>query len=254
MVEASDDGKDFRSLGRLETPRHGWQDGDADYTFALAQTTARFFRFVHDPAGSEPGAEDLDSAKWRPILKVRGIELSSAPRIPHFEGKSGVVWRKSSRATADLIPDNLCVPLHKITNLTSRLRDGKLTWDAPVGGWTIVRVGCTPTGHRNDTGGGGTGLECDKFNPAAARVQFEGWFGEAIRQVGPKLAGRVLKVFHVDSGKPAARTGRRCSARNSGDGAATIRRRTCRPSRVSPSAAPMCPSAFSSTCGRPLRI
>ena len=43
------------------------------------------------------------------------------------------------------------------------------------------------------------GLECDKFNPEAARVQFDHWFGAAIREVGPELAGRVLKVFHVDS-------------------------------------------------------
>ena len=198
-IEASDDGKDFRSLGRLETPRHGWQDGDADYTFALVPTTARFFRFIHDPTGSERGSEDLDSAKWKAVLKVRGIELSNAARIPNFEGKSGVVWRQSSRTTANSIPDNVCVPLNRIINLTSQFRDGKLTWDAPPGHWTILRVGYTPTGHRNDTGGGGTGLECDKFNPAAARVQFEGWFGEAIRQVGPKLAARVLKVFHVDS-------------------------------------------------------
>jgi hypothetical protein len=200
MLEASDDGKNFHSLGRLETPRHGWQDSDADYTFVIVPTTARFFRFVYDPAGSEPGAEDLDSAKWKPVLKVQGIELSSALRIPNYEGKSGVVWRKSSRATAELIPDNLCVPLNRITNLTSRVNAaGKLVWDAPPGRWTILRIGHTPTGHRNETGGGGKGLECDKFNPAAARVQFDGWFGETIRQVGPKLAGRVLKVFHVDS-------------------------------------------------------
>jgi hypothetical protein len=219
IVEASDDGKTFRSLGRLETPRHGWQDRDADYTFAIPATTARFFRFVHDPAGSEPGAEDLDSAKWRAILKVQRIELSSAARIPNYEGKSGAVWRKSSRADAGLIPDSVCVPLDKITNLTSRLDAGRLgrsgssgegghrrstessrlRWDAPPGLWTILRVGYTPTGHQNETGGGGRGLECDKFNPVAARVQFDGWFGEAIRQVGPELAGRVLKIFHVDS-------------------------------------------------------
>jgi hypothetical protein len=200
MLEASDDGKNFHSLGRLETPRHGWQDSDADYTFVIVPTTARLFRFVYDPAGSEPGAEDLDSAKWKPVLKIQSLELSSAVRIPNYEGKSGAVWRKSSRATAELIPDNLCVPLNRITNLTSRVNAaGKLVWDAPPGRWTILRIGHTPTGHRNETGGGGKGLECDKFNPAAARVQFDGWFGETIRQVGPKLAGRVLKVFHVDS-------------------------------------------------------
>jgi len=199
-VEYSDDGTNFHSLGRFDTPRHGWEDRDADYTFAIPPTTAKFFRFDHDPAGSEPGAEDLDSAKWKAILKIQGLELSSAPRIPDYEGKSGVVWRRSSRANGGLIPDSACVPLDKIINLKRYLdKTGKLVWTVPPGDWTILRVGYTPTGHENETAGGGKGLECDKFNPAAARVQFDGWFGETIRQMGPQLAGRVLKVFHVDS-------------------------------------------------------
>jgi len=111
-----------------------------------------------------------------------------------------VVWRKSRWVDTNLIPDSLCVPLNQITNLTAQVAaDGTLKWDAPAGHWTILRVGHTPTGHENETGGGGRGLECDKFNPAAARVQFDGWFGATIRQVGPELAGRVLKIFHVDS-------------------------------------------------------
>ncbi|HEX4343461.1 MAG TPA: glycosyl hydrolase, partial [Verrucomicrobiae bacterium] len=200
IVEYSDDGTNFHSLGRLETPRHGWEDTDANYTFAIPPTTATYFRFLFDPSGSEIGAEDLDSAKWKAVLKIQSLELSSAPRVPDYEGKSGVVWRKSSRATAEQIPDLDCVPLDKIINLTRHLgTNGQLTWTAPPGDWTILRLGYTPTGHHNDTAGGGKGLECDKFNPAAARIQFEGWFGETIRQVGPQLASRVLKIFHVDS-------------------------------------------------------
>lgn len=200
IVEVSDDGKTFRSLGRLETPRHGWQDGDAPYTFLIPTTTARFFRFVHDPSGAEPFAEDLDSAKWKHVFKVQGIELFSDARVPHYEGKSGAVWRSSPRAGTGQIPGELCISREKIIDLTSSLTaDGRLKWQAPAGRWTILRIGHTATGHRNETGGAGRGLECDKFNPAAARLQFDQWFGETIRQVGPELAAKVLKVFHVDS-------------------------------------------------------
>ena len=80
-VEASDDGKIFNAVTQLVSPRQGWEDWDADYTFSIPPTTARFFRFSFDPAGSEPGAEDLDSAKWKPILKMEGLELSSGARI-----------------------------------------------------------------------------------------------------------------------------------------------------------------------------
>ncbi len=200
LIEVSDDGEHFRSLGRLVAPRAGWQDDDADVTHAIVPTTARFFRFTYDPAGSEPGGEDLDSAKFKIGLKLQGITLSGSPRVNQYEGKTGEVWRVSRPTTTTQVPDNECVPLRSILNITDHLTaDGHLVWDAPPGNWTILRIGHTSTGHQNETGGGGRGLECDKFNPEAVRLQFDHWFGETIRQVGPALAGRVLKVFHVDS-------------------------------------------------------
>ena len=59
-------------------------------------------------------------------------------------------------------------------------------------------MGHTSTGFKNN-GGKGSGLQCDKFNPTVVRLQFDKWFGEAIRQAGPELAPNVLQVFHVDS-------------------------------------------------------
>ncbi|UOQ51127.1 glycosyl hydrolase [Hymenobacter cellulosivorans] len=198
-VEASLDGRTFRLITQLTPPRSGWQDSSA-VTHALPPTTARFFRFEFDPAGSEPGAEDLDAAKWKQSLKVTEIRLSPEARIHQYEGKNGEVWRVSQPTTARQLPDSLCVPLRKIINLTGQLdANGHLTWTAPSGNWTVLRVGHGSTGQINTTGGGARGLECDKFNPAAVKLQFDSWFGEAIRQGGPELAGRVLKMFHVDS-------------------------------------------------------
>ena len=114
LIKVSDDGKTFRTVGRLEPPSHGWQDSDADVTHVIPATTARYFRFLYDKEGSEPGAEDMDAAKWKPVLKVCGIELSSALRLHNYEGKTGVVWRISSRTTSAQVPDELCVPLDKI--------------------------------------------------------------------------------------------------------------------------------------------
>ena len=199
-VEASDDGKNFCPVAQLEPPRHGWQNDAADFTFVLPETTARYFRFVWDPAGSEPGSEDLDAAKWRPILKVARLELSSEARIDQFEGKSGAVWRIGKRTTEDQLPERLAVAKGTIIDLTAKLgADGKLNWDVPAGTWTILRVGHTSTGQHNETAGAGKGLEADKFNPAAARLNFDQWFGEAMRRAGPELTKRVLTGFHLDS-------------------------------------------------------
>ncbi|MCB2408854.1 glycosyl hydrolase [Hymenobacter lucidus] len=198
-VEASTDGRTFRPILQLTPPRSGWQDSSA-VTHAIPATTARFFRFVYDPAGSEPGAEDLDAAKWKQSLKVTEIRLSGEARINHYEGKNGEVWRVSPRTTTQQLPDSLCVPLNKVVSLSGKMdASGRLTWQAPPGNWTILRVGHGSTGQINTTGGGARGLECDKFNPAAVKLQFDSWFGEAIRQGGPELAARVLKMFHVDS-------------------------------------------------------
>ncbi|QNR86400.1 discoidin domain-containing protein [Pedobacter riviphilus] len=199
-IEVSDDGKNFRSIGRLEAPRHGWQDTDEDVTHSIVPTTARFFRFIYDKKGSEPGSEDLDAAKWKPSLKLVNLELSSEAQLNQFEGKNGSVWRVSKRSAEAEIAKNLCVPLNKIINLTDKLNpDGTLNWKAPKGNWTILRIGHTSTGHTNATGGGGRGLECDKFNPEAVKLQFKNWYGEALKHGGPEIAKKVLSVFHVDS-------------------------------------------------------
>jgi hypothetical protein len=200
LVQVSNDGNDFKTVTRLEPPRHGWQDTDEDVTHAIPAVKALYYRFVYDKAGSEPGAEDLDAAKWKPSLKVAGIYLSDEPRLNQYEGKNGSVWRVSKKTTAQQAPDSICVPLKNIVNLTDKMSaDGKLNWKAPAGNWVVVRIGHTSTGHTNATGGAGKGLECDKFNPAAIELQFDKWFGEAVRVAGPDLAKEVLKLFHVDS-------------------------------------------------------
>ncbi|MCA9261695.1 MAG: hypothetical protein KDA61_20900, partial [Planctomycetales bacterium] len=199
-VEASDDGRVYRRVADLQPPRHGWQDQGVEVTHGVPTTTARYFRFSWDKAGSEPGGEDLDSAKWSPVLKIRRIHLLSEPRIHQFAGKSGAVWRVGARDDEASLPAELCVDRDKIIDVSEHLlAGGSLDWTPPAGKWTIMRFGCTSTGARNATAGGGMGLECDKFNPEAARMQFDRWFGEARRRMGEPLAARVLKTFHIDS-------------------------------------------------------
>ncbi|MBS1601825.1 MAG: discoidin domain-containing protein [Bacteroidetes bacterium] len=199
-VDVSDDGIGWRRVYALEPPRHGWEDGDADVTHTMPAVTARYFRFVYDKSGSEPGAEDLDAAKWKPSLKVGGIYMSAMPAVYQYEGKNGEIWRVSRPSSRGELPDSLCVDPRSIVDVSGMADStGHLVWRAPAGHWTILRVGHTSTGHTNATGGGGKGLECDKFDAATVALQFDRWFGEAVRQVGPELAKKVLTIFHVDS-------------------------------------------------------
>lgn len=205
IVQVSKDGKNFTTLTRLSPPRHGWQDTDEDVTHALPETTSKYFRFVYDKDGTEPGAEDLDAAKWKPSLKLMQLILSGEAVINQFESKNGSMWRVSLPATQQTVPASAAIPLDKLIDLTASLdKEGKVNFPGgqiPEGfdGWVIVRIGHTSTGHENATAGAGKGLECDKFNPEAITLQFNSWFGQAFAQTDPQLAGEVLKLFHMDS-------------------------------------------------------
>jgi hypothetical protein len=199
-LQISYDGVHFIPYTKLEPARAGWQDGDAPNTYSIPAVAAKFYRFIYEKAGTEPGAEDLESAKWKPNLKIQGITLYSAPQINQYEGKNGEVWRVGTKTTKAQIPNASCVPMDELTDITKYVDTrGRLNWNAPYGDWVVLRIGHTSTGHKNDTGGAGKGLEVDKFNPAAVKLQFDNWYGEAIKQGVPDLAARVLKMFHVDS-------------------------------------------------------
>lgn len=200
IIQTSDDGINFKTVTRLEPPRHGWQDTQEDYTHAIPATTARYYRFVYNKDGSEPGSEDLDAAKWRPSLRVMGIYLSDEPVINQYEAKNGSIWRVATNTTTQQVSDKDAVQLKSIINLTAKLdRDGNLNWAPPNGNWIVVRIGHTSTGQTNATGGAGKGLECDKFNAAAVKLQFDNWFGKVFENTDPALSREVIKIFHVDS-------------------------------------------------------
>ena len=200
IIEVSDDGQNFTPHCRLKPHRQGWMDDAANITHSVEPVTAKIFRFIFDPDGTEPGAEDLDAAKWPQELKIAGIELSSTPRINQYEGKNGSVWRIAGRATPDQIQDSLCVPAECMIDISEYMDENSfLNWEVPPGNWTILRMGHTSTGKENYIGGGGKGLECDKFNPEAVKLQFNKWIGEFYNQVGEGLVTDVLKIFHIDS-------------------------------------------------------
>ena len=199
-VEVSHDGIHFQFVAQLDAPRHGWQNTGADVTHAIPPTQARFFRFHWTKEGSLPAAEDLDNAKWAPSLKLTGLFLSTEPTLHQFESKNASVWRISPVTTGVQLPATLCVPKDQLKDITSYLaKDGRLTWKAPKGNWTILRIGHTSTGMTNATGGAGTGLECDKFCQETVQLQFDKWFGKACETAGSELVSKVLNVMHIDS-------------------------------------------------------
>ena len=200
-VYSSDDGVNYSFVREIYPARQGWQNTDAYATYAIPATTARYFKFYWTPEGSDPGSEDMDAAKWKPNLKIGELRLGSEPVIDGYEGKSGNVWRVSK---AFPLNDKDCVPTDKMINLTSaqtlaELKNNTVSVNLPKGKWHIIRMGHTSTGHTNATGGGGRGLECDKFSRAAINKQFDNWFGRIYQSVPKDIVKSLLTRLHVDS-------------------------------------------------------
>ena len=88
----------------------------------------------------------------------------------------------------------------QILDLTDRMdATGKLTWDAPAGRWTVLRLGHTSTGRTNRPAPlSGEGLDCDKLNPEPLQRHFDAFIAKLTQDVGP-LNGKTFTMTHIDS-------------------------------------------------------
>ena len=192
---ASDDGRNFHTVRSFLSHAQGGGE-----TFALPDTTARFYRLIYNEATSSIGRLEV------PILR-----LSPAARIDHYRAKSqtpGVGLKNTSVEMKDdlfdqyvpvAVSDDAVVPLDKTVDLTSHFHDGKLDWDVPAGHWTVLRFGYTTTGATNQPAPQeGTGLECDKLSRQGAEWCWNGLVPKLAKELGP-LMGSEFTHMLIDS-------------------------------------------------------
>ena len=192
-VKASDDGVRFREVTKLTPPRQGWQNTGFNTSLSIPPTRAKYFRLEWTPVGTEPGAEDLDAAKWKPVLRVKNIHLCTLPVVNSWEGKTGLVWRDAPDMPANYLNRKQRTHLYQISS--TQVKDDMVDISLIGGTWRILRMGYTSTGHTNATAGGGKGLECDKFSRKAVEKQIENWFGKFMQRPHHD----VIKYMHIDS-------------------------------------------------------
>ena len=192
-VRASDDGIAFYDVKQLTPPRQGWQNTGFNTTFSIPPTRAKYFRFEWTPEGTEPGAEDLDAAKWKAVLRLKDIKFRSWPLIDNWEGKAGYVWRIAPETPNEDVP--VSDYLSPSDLIHGEIVGNLVEIDLPKGTWRILRMGHTSTGHTNATAGGAKGLECDKFSRQAVEKQVDRWFGLFMQRPNHK----AIKYLHVDS-------------------------------------------------------
>ena len=183
-VEASEDGKTFRSIAAYQISRPRFEGGCKDFP----ETTARFFRISAVWKIGQPGE-----------LSISSIDFFGGG-IPNAECAAGFTRTPNVAFSGEGLPKEACIDRSKIIDLSAKMNaEGKLDWDVPAGNWTVLRMGHTSNGTGNHPAPEpGRGLECDKMSRAAVEAHFAAMMGKIIADAGP-LAGKSLKMVLADS-------------------------------------------------------
>ena len=107
-------------------------------------------RLGHLPGGQGAGKFRLvfKGIQWGNHIVIEEMGLQSGFRLTNWTSKAGYACDPAAASPTDAQPQPAdIIPLDRIVDLTQKLGpDGKLTWSAPAGRWTILRIGYTPTG------------------------------------------------------------------------------------------------------------
>jgi len=101
-------------------------------------------------------------------------------------------------ATTEEAPKDAVIAVADIQNITDEMdSNGVLTWDAPDGNWTVLRIGYTTTAAFNrPSSKGGRGLEIDKMSRTAADIHWN----ELIKKIIQDADGnKALTTILIDS-------------------------------------------------------
>jgi len=192
-LEASDDGNNFRVVTNINT---GLETelmlNDKFITYDFPATKAKYFR--------------LSSAKAR---RYKYVQFSGFTRLKNWMEKTNhrarynmlVSEASTIRQRNDqLVPKGSVIDEASVIDLANYVdNDGLLTWDAPPGDWTILRVGFTPTGtYIRAAPESGLGLECDKYNADAMSFHFLK-MTEKLLPVMKPLAAKGKMGLEIDS-------------------------------------------------------
>lgn len=134
-------------------------------------------------------------------IAIKSLRLFTASRKNNWESEAGWVLRSIERNGESKLRSALTyVDPGKIRDITSSMdAQGNLTWKAPKGKWTVLRVGHVNTGMRNSPAPPeGTGWECNKLSVEGSNAQFAGYIGRLSGENGP-LAGGLLNGVLMDS-------------------------------------------------------
>lgn len=105
-------------------------------------------------------------------------------------------------ADQTVLPSEACIDPTTVIELSQNMStSGMLTWNAPPGTWTIVRLGRTLTGQTTRPAPlPGLGWESGKFDPSSVESHINHYLKPLLAQIGSNRApGRGWNTLHFDS-------------------------------------------------------
>jgi len=197
VLEASDDGQNFRAVVKLE-------GGDAaQHTISFAPVTAKFFRvtFKRAPAPPIPSwAVGIDFAAVRAKAgtlpaeyEIAELVLHPGARVNRFVEKAAFTSDQDlyGYATSPVAATD-AVAKADVIDLTAKMQaDGTLDWTPPAGNWVVVRFGYSLLGITNHPATvEATGLEVDKLDRRFVKKYFDTYLDSYKETVGTELMGK----------------------------------------------------------------
>jgi hypothetical protein len=199
-VLASDDGETWRPLAAL--PGAQLYRQFRVRTLALPETAARFYRIEFTGAPLGP-AITMNQPPSPPAKSYALFEaqLHSGARINRWEEKAGFghLFEYASVPTPPTSAD-VAISTAGVIDLTPLMAaDGTLNWNAPLGKWTVLRMGYSLTGAKNRPATpAGSGYEVDKLSSKHTTSYYEAYSGMLKGALGD-LYGSGLQYFLLDS-------------------------------------------------------
>jgi len=140
----------------------------------------------------------------------RDIATFAVPSIPAGQKPWRLKDWRNKAAFGKMVhrfrPDNRKAPAGQVIALNQVIdisdfmnQEGELSWEAPAGNWTLLRMGYQPTGRNNHPASwGGRGLEIDKMSSEAMDFYWENFLDRVVKTAGDRI-GDTFYGVSIDS-------------------------------------------------------
>ena len=179
----------------------------APVSISIPETYSKDFRIVF--TNKEKNILNSFKAETIKSWKLSEIILSAAPKLEDYNEKNlgkmhptpfpkwdDYLWDQQR----ELSIDGLKIKPSNVIDISKTMdSEGRISWDAPEGNWTILRFGMTPTGTKNSPSAPqGKGYEIDKANSRLAKYHFEQYVGKLLDKI-PEESKEAFKYVIADS-------------------------------------------------------